>query len=77
MDSLLSVFPAGGSVQRVSGGNVMIHYGSDGVAIVHPDGFVSGDRYVLKKLAWVFRKKEVAFTTVANGLLLNPVPCLS
>jgi hypothetical protein len=73
MDSLLSLFPVGGSVQPLASGAVMLHYGTDGCAVVHPDGFVSGDRYVIKKLAYVFGKKDVSFVKVGNGLLLNPV----
>ena len=52
----------------------MIHYGSDGCAVVNPDGFVSGDRYVLRKLAMVFTRKSIPFLSMDNGLLLNPVP---
>ena len=75
MPKLLKLFPVGGSVQPLSGGSILIHYGSDGAVIVHPDGFVSGDRYAIKKLAFVFGRKAVPFITVGNGLLLNQTPC--
>ena len=56
----------------VKEGVVAIHYGTDGMVIVNSDGFVHGDRYALKKLAFVFGRKNVPFVTCKNGLLLNP-----
>lgn len=72
MDSLLSLFPRAESV-RVLGGYATLRYGSDGQCVVNRDGVVSGDRYVIKKLAFVFSKKAIPFTRIADRLFLNPV----
>ena len=54
---------------------MLIHYGTDGSVILNPDGYLTGDRYTLKKLMSVWRKKLVPFTLIGQGLLLNHYPC--
>ena len=69
MDSLIKIFPAGSGMLSMPHG-CLFKYGSDGSVFLHPDGFVSGDKYALKKLAFVFDRKDVPFIKLGNGLLL-------
>lgn len=66
---LLKLFPVGGSVIRLSHDVVMLRYWSDGSVILYPSWICVGNRYVIKKLAQVFKAKKFPFEKFSETTL--------